>query len=146
MCSSGLALPLSSLPLLIVAPRCYDKGEACYSAIQQQLSSVTLALDPQRPDGAQPRALSLLPVPRLCPNVKIHSKLTVRLWYPPVALTGIAGNDVCFSKVIAACGNGGRVELAMDVFHESKNASASRQASTTIRGINGGSWFSSVLY
>lgn len=33
-------------------------------------------------------------------------------------LSGVDGNDRCYGKTIAACGNGGEWELAMDILHE----------------------------
>lgn len=33
-------------------------------------------------------------------------------------LSGVDGNDRCYGKAIAACGNGGEWELAMDILHE----------------------------
>lgn len=39
----------------------------------------------------------------------------------PIVCSGPIGNDVCYGKAIAACGNGGRCDLAMEIFNRAED-------------------------
>lgn len=58
--------------------------------------------------------------------------------YPPVARKGVVGNDTCYSKAIAACGNGMKWDFAMEVFNGAESHGVMRgpvsSANTPRRG------------